>query len=117
MPARSTGRARPTEFDAAPATVVDPHPPVGLLRRCAAREDAEGLKPWDAPTQEAKDVIQALAAHEFSIARARRAELLTFEELELVEELDLAEIEESPELDDDFEDHLPTRIKTPNRRV
>jgi hypothetical protein len=117
MSARSTRGARSTEFDAAPATVVDPHPPVGLLWRRAAREDAEGLKQWDAPTREAKDVIQALAAHEFSIARARRAELLTFEELELVEELDLAEIEESPEPDDDFLDYLPTRIKTPNPHV
>lgn len=117
MAARSTGRARPTEFDAAPATVVDPRP-LGLLWRRAAREEAEDSRSWEAPTQEAKDVIQALAAHEFSIANARRAELLTFEELELVEELDLSEIEDSTsELEDDFEDYLPTRIKTPNPRV
>jgi hypothetical protein len=128
MPSRSVGGARsgprrpsrqpqdlPEDaFDSAPATIVDPHPPFAFLWRRAAREEGDGLGPSDAPTRESKDVVQALAAHEFSLARARRARL---GEAEVVEELELSEIEElSPAPEDDFEDYLPTRIKTPHRR-
>ncbi|HXU83411.1 MAG TPA: hypothetical protein VN914_18590, partial [Polyangia bacterium] len=73
-----------------------------------ARAEAE-LDPGAAPTRESKDVVYALAAHEISIARQRQSAEPAMVELS---ELDL-ELEPDPALDLDFEDSLPTRVKTP----
>jgi len=102
-------------FAAAPATIIDPRPAIGGVWRPAG-PDEEGLRSSDTPTRESKDVVQALAAHEFSIAQARQdappdektpAALAVEWDLSCVDDLS------PPEPVEDFEDCLPTRIKTP----
>jgi len=104
MSHRREGPERQPAFEAA-ATVVDPSLAL-FVRSLHARAEAE-LDPGAAPTRESKDVVYALAAHEISIARRRQSAEPAVVELS---ELDL---EPDPEPDEDFEDSLPTRVKTP----
>src|SRR5688572_13755679 len=68
-------------FDAAPATIIDPRPALAGRWRPDLLDD-EGLRPSDAPTRESKDVSEALAAHECSLARAREEQAIPVEILE-----------------------------------
>jgi hypothetical protein len=138
MPSRSVGGARlppprrpgplsarrPEDpFAAAPATTVDLRAPGGDLWKRALLDD--GLRPADAPTRESRDVIESLAAHEFSIARARREVVaaeeprtnpaLSFEAGQVIEEWDLSALEAAAPsaVEEDLAQRLPTRIRTP----
>lgn len=98
------------------ATVVDPRPALGLWR--TDREGAENALAAEAPTRQSPDVVEALAAHEFSLAHTRREQAPPMPSFDLAPLPELVKWEIALEpaalapVGEGFEDSHPTRIRT-----